>query len=123
MSSFLMNTLKTLKKDNAVMNSPDFAKDLSDNDNQYKFLQQVFKSKKDDAFKENGIVHKLEKSFGNIADYKEKQRQDILSGKDIDKVYYVDQVKGYINYLNTITDKKVIGYLYSIIDEKYKEIN
>lgn len=86
LSNFLMNTLKTLKRDNAVMSTPDFAKDLSDNDNQYKFLQQVFKSKRDDAFGDGKIIHKLENAFGNIADYREKQRQDILSGKDVEKV-------------------------------------
>ena len=39
--------------------------------------------------------------------------------KDINKSYYFDQVKGYMNYLKTISNKKIEGYLYSILDEKY----
>lgn len=43
--------------------------------------------------------------------------------KDIDEDYYIDQVKGYMNYLTSISNKKVEGYLYSILDEKYKRVN
>ena len=43
--------------------------------------------------------------------------------KDIDEDYYIDQVKGYIDYIKSITDKKVTGYLYSILDEKYKTVD
>lgn len=42
--------------------------------------------------------------------------------RDIDKDYYYNQVKQYMNYIKSITNKKVEGYLYSIIDEKYKKI-
>ncbi len=42
--------------------------------------------------------------------------------KDITKPYYVDQVKGYINYIKSITNKEVEGYLYSILDSEYKKI-
>ena len=41
---------------------------------------------------------------------------------DINKPYYLDQVRGYMNYLRTISSKKVKGYLYSILDENYKEV-
>lgn len=43
--------------------------------------------------------------------------------KDIDEDYYVDQVKGYMDYIKSITNKKVEGYLYSILDERYKVID
>lgn len=41
--------------------------------------------------------------------------------KDISKPYYVDQVKGYINYIKSITNKEVEGYLYSVLDCEYKK--
>ena len=43
--------------------------------------------------------------------------------KDIEEDYYIEQVKGYTNYIRTITNKPVTGYLYSILDEKYKVID
>ncbi len=42
--------------------------------------------------------------------------------KDIEEDYYVEQVKGYMEYIKSITSKKVEGYLYSVIDSTYKEI-
>ena len=42
--------------------------------------------------------------------------------KDIEKDAYVDQVKGYVEMLETITDKPVKGYLYSIMEKRFKEI-
>lgn len=42
--------------------------------------------------------------------------------KEIDKDSYYEQVGGYMNYIKTITNKKVSGYIYSIIDGKYIEI-
>lgn len=42
--------------------------------------------------------------------------------ESIDKPYYIDQVKGYITYLSTISSKKIKGYLYSILDSKYIEV-
>ena len=86
LSNFLMNTLKSLKKDNAVMKTPDFAKDLASDENQYKFLQQIMRGKNDKHFDENGIIHRFEKDLGTKADYSEKRRQEILSGKDVEKV-------------------------------------
>ena len=41
---------------------------------------------------------------------------------EINKDYYLDQVRGYMNYLRTISDKKIEGYLYSILDGSYKEV-
>ena len=42
--------------------------------------------------------------------------------ENIDKPYYVDQVRGYMNYLKTVSEKQINGYLYSILDEKYTKI-
>ena len=42
--------------------------------------------------------------------------------KDISKSYYVDQVKGYMDYIKSTTNKEVAGYLYSILDCEYKKI-
>ncbi len=42
--------------------------------------------------------------------------------KNIDDVKYIEQLKGYKEYIMNITNKKTYLYLYSIIDEKYKEI-
>ena len=42
--------------------------------------------------------------------------------KNIAPKYYEDQVKAYVDYIKTITNKKVSGYLYSILDEENKKI-
>lgn len=42
--------------------------------------------------------------------------------KTIDKPQYVYQVQGYISYLQTKTNKPVIGYLYSLIEGTYIEV-
>lgn len=42
--------------------------------------------------------------------------------KDINKESYTNQVRNYISYIKTITNKEVIGYIYSIINEEYIEI-
>ncbi len=41
---------------------------------------------------------------------------------DIEASYYQDQVKGYMNYLKTISNKNIKGYLYSIINNVYLEV-
>ena len=43
--------------------------------------------------------------------------------KNIEKKEYQNQILGYKNYLQKITDKKIEGYLYSIIDEKLLRID
>ena len=43
--------------------------------------------------------------------------------KDIKPDYYEEQVKSYINYIKSVTNKKVTGYLYSILDEQLKKID
>ncbi len=42
--------------------------------------------------------------------------------KDIEKEAYVEQVEGYVEMLRTITSKPVKGYLYSIMETRFKEI-
>ena len=41
---------------------------------------------------------------------------------EINKDYYLEQVKGYMNYLKTISDKKIEGYLYSILESNYIKV-
>ena len=43
--------------------------------------------------------------------------------KEIEKESYQSQVKGYIEYIESITDKKVEGYLYSLLDGTYKKVS
>jgi len=40
----------------------------------------------------------------------------------IDKKEYFEQVKKYMEYIKYISDKKVVGYLYSIINDKFIEV-
>ena len=42
--------------------------------------------------------------------------------KNIDDSAYETQLKGYRDYIERLTNKKVECYLYSILDEKYKQI-
>ena len=43
--------------------------------------------------------------------------------KNIDDEKYILQLKGYKDYISSISDKKINVYLYSIIDENIKEID
>lgn len=43
--------------------------------------------------------------------------------KEINKDRYINQVKKYINFVKKITDKKVEGYIYSIIDCEYIKVD
>ena len=42
--------------------------------------------------------------------------------KNIDKAEYIDQIKGYETILKSLSDKPVEGYLYSIIEQRFKQI-
>ena len=42
--------------------------------------------------------------------------------KDISNDDYKKQLEGYKEYINSVSDKKVRTYLYSIIDENIKEM-
>lgn len=43
--------------------------------------------------------------------------------KNVDDLHYINQLSGYKNYIQTVTDKPVNIYLYSIIDESLKELS
>ena len=42
---------------------------------------------------------------------------------EINKDYYFDQVRGYMNYLRTISNKKIEGYLYSVLESDYLKVD
>ncbi len=42
--------------------------------------------------------------------------------KDIDKPHYETQIEGYAKTLGTLTDKRIEGYLYSILDRRFKKV-
>ena len=42
--------------------------------------------------------------------------------KNINKPNYINQVNGYIKYLKQKTNKQIKGYLYSILEETYLEV-
>ena len=42
--------------------------------------------------------------------------------KDINDVHYIDQLKGYKMYIESINNKEVNIYLYSILDETLKKM-
>lgn len=66
-----------------------------------------------------------EDSHGIIDLLIEKENKFIIVDyklKDISKSYYTDQVKGYMDYIKSITNKEVEGYIYSILDSEYKKI-
>jgi ATP-dependent helicase/nuclease subunit A len=42
--------------------------------------------------------------------------------KDISKKHYVEQVKGYASFMEEKTGKTVKGYLYSLLDKKFKQV-
>ena len=102
-------------------------------------LDDFFKSKiltlaKMPFIKENAIYRKEFEFIYNESDQEKHGIIDLLIEtdnelivvdyklEDIDKEYYIDQVKGYLNYLKTISNKKISGYLYSILESKYKKI-
>lgn len=88
-----------------------FMKDINDSDiyHEYEFIYN-----NGDSYS-HGIIDLLiihqEKVI--IVDYKTKE---------IDKEQYRKQVKGYMQYMKSITDKPVEGYLYSIMDGIYLEV-
>lgn len=84
------------------------------------FMENINKSK---VYKEYEFYTK--DSHGIIDLLIEKEDKFIIIDyklKDISKSYYTDQVKGYMNYIKSITNKEVEGYLYSILDSEYKKI-
>ncbi len=69
-----------------------------------------------DNIEYNGIIDLLLEydNYIDIVDYKLK---------DINDERYINQLNGYKNYIESISDKKVNLYLYSIMDEKIKSID
>ena len=47
---------------------------------------------------------------------------ELLKLKNIDDKNYIKQLNGYKKYIESIIDKKVNIYLYSILDDELKEI-
>ena len=69
----------------------------------------------DDNIKKHGIIDLMIEydDYIDIIDYK---------FHNIDDEHYVEQLKGYRKFIERKTNKKVNTYLYSIMDEKLKEI-
>ena len=91
----------------------DAFKVLRENAQGRKILSTI--AKRLDAYDNHGIIDLLIENDDEIivVDYKLK---------NIEPIYYEEQVRGYCNYIRTITNKKVRGIIYSIIDETEKNI-
>lgn len=95
------------------------------------FFRSKIKNLKSQPFvKDNAIYHK---EFEFIYDNKHGIIDLLIETEDelivvdyklneINKDYYFEQVRGYMNYLKTISDKKIEGYLYSIINGNYLKV-
>ena len=111
--------------------------DFNDFDNSLNNLEidEFFKDKinniKDKPFiKNNAIYHKeyefIQDDNHGIIDLLVETDDELIvvdyKLSEINKEYYFDQVRGYMNYLKTISDKKISGYLYSIIEGIYIKV-
>ena len=78
------------------------------------YKEYEFKYKKDNKIY-NGVIDLMIEysNYIDIIDYKLK---------NIDDDKYIDQLKGYKEYISLISNKNVNIYLYSIIDEKVKKL-
>ena len=78
------------------------------------YREYEFKYQKDNTIY-NGVIDLMLEydTYINIVDYKLK---------NIDDENYLKQLKGYKEYIESISSKKVFIYLYSIMDDKLKEI-
>ena len=91
------------------------------------FKSKIEKVKYQPFIKENAIYHKeFEFIYDNkhgIIDLLVETDDELIvvdyKLSEINKDYYLDQVRGYINYLKIISNKKITGYLYSLLEEKY----
>ena len=79
------------------------------------YREYEFKYQKDNTIY-NGVIDLMLEydTYINIVDYKLK---------NIDDENYLKQLKGYKEYIESISSKKVFIYLYSIMDDKLKEID
>ena len=104
------DTLEIVRKAIAKFFSHDvFKKEIIERYHEYEFVYY------EGSTKCNGIIDLLLETNDEfiIIDYKLK---------DIDKESYVSQINEYKKYISKISDKKVSGYLYSIILDTWKEI-
>ena len=78
----------------------------------YKELPFIFESPEETT---RGIIDLIFETHDTfyIIDYKTRT---------IDKEAYLTQVKGYMDYLKTKTNKTVVGYLYSLLDHTLKQV-
>lgn len=85
------------------------------NINEYNIYHEYEFIYNDDNEVKHGIIDLLLEGDNDyiIVDYKTKE---------IDKDVYYDQVRGYMNYIKNLSNKKVSGYIYSIIDGIYIEV-
>ncbi len=94
------------------------------------FKNKIELIKNQPFLKENAIYHKeyefmFNGNIGKIDLLIETDDKLIVVDyklKEIDEYYYFDQVRGYMNYLKTISNKEIEGYLYSIFDGVYIKV-
>ena len=118
MMNFKENNLNKFNVDNSIKEkinkflNTDLIKD-NINSNMYKEYEFIYK---EDKKLQHGIIDLLIENPDKmiIIDYKLK---------NIDDSNYDKQLNGYRKYIKEKTNKETYCYLYSIIDEKYREIN
>jgi len=100
-----------LKKIKAFINSP-LLKEIN-NAKVYQEYEFIYEK---DNIKRHGFIDLMLEYENNIEiiDYKMK---------NIDNKEYINQLKGYQEYIFNLTKKKVNIYLYSLLDENFKKIN
>lgn len=97
---------KYINKIQAFMNSP-----LLENIQQAKIFKEY-------EFMDNGKHGFIDL----LLEYKDKIVIIDYKTKTIDDVHYDEQLNGYRTYIESLTSKPVYCYLYSIIDETYREV-
>ena len=110
-------------------NNPDY----SYIEDEYKNMIEAFmksdlmkNSKDGKAYKEYEFMYgDVEKKHGFIdllMEYDDRFEIIDYKTKNIDDIHYDEQLNGYRNYLETITDKRIDCYLYSIVDGIYRKV-
>ncbi len=117
----------------------DFSKDVTSQVSTIKsdqIKQMILNFSNTDLIKNSNIIKSLPE-FEFIYEYKNTTKHGIIDllleldnsfividfkTKDIDKDIYVEQVMGYCNYISSTYKKETTGYLYSILDNKFKKI-
>ena len=112
-------------------NNPEF--DLFDiskfmKDKICKFLDNplISKIKSGNIYKEYEFIYTKDKEYHGIIDLMIEYNNEIYifdyKLKNIDDSHYDDQLNGYKVYIESITNKHVYTYLYSIMDSKFREV-